>query len=336
MHSSLWARTVVRQFLGEAPLQIKTQTTIWTYVHGAPFERTKKEDSVAIRLKSDSVILTTTISAMRFFLLASVVAIRNSAAMRTTEAHLLERASKFVSYRHLGYESIVELFTRESVGYSKGTNIPSSPLPFIAAYQFPFPIESIQASTSSGKYRVDIKYEPGLLFSRETLHFDPALLKITSVDTICTDGDFDEKKFVPRIHVCGGADDENSVRALKAARILALATDFLKADVTQDLQRQSDLLADDAVAFGVKGRDEIIAAQKSGIEGGTTYSLPYPLQVNTQSVCVSLDFLAHKNDSQERGTDILYVDLRNGKIVRIDTLRHTQQQPLWVKKHFSM
>lgn len=277
-------------------------------------------------------------SAMQFFLFASVAFafVEKSAAMRTTEAHLLERASKFVMYRHLGYESIAELFTQESVGYSKSTDIPSSPLPFITAHQFPFPVQSIQASATSGKYRVDIKYDSDLLFSRETLHFDPTLLKIISVDTVYSDGKFDEDNFLPRVHICGGADDENSVRALKAARILTLATDFLKADVTQDLQRQSELLADDAVAFGVKGRDEIIAAQKSGIEGGTTYSLPYPLQVNTQSMCVSLDFLAHKNGSQERGTDVMYVDLRNGKVVRIDTLRHTQQQPLWVKKHFSM
>jgi len=129
----------------------------------------------------------------------------------------------------------------------------------------------------------------------------------------------------------------------------------------------------------VVGKEGIIEAQREGIEGGTTYTVPFPLQVNVEASCVSLDFYAHNRydifcssalqhmhyedtlylqsfnlpsdipflsptDSKngdgtkprQRGTDIMYCDVREDKIVRIDTLRHTLEQPPWVKHHFSL
>jgi hypothetical protein len=161
-------------------------------------------------------------------------------------------------------------------------------------------------------------------------------MKIKSIETIYSKGTFNIDHFTPRIHICGGGDSQNSINALKSARLLRLATDFLQADVSQDLETQYDMLSDDAIAFGVKGRDNIITAQKEGIDAGTTYTLPFPIQVNIDNQCVSLDFLSHKNGVSERGTDIMYFNLLHSKVVRIDTLRHTLNQPQWVKTHFTM
>ena len=90
------------------------------------------------------------------------------------------------------------------------------------------------------------------------------------------------------------------------------------------------------------GREGILEAQREGIEGGTTYTVPFPLNVNLDANCVSLDFYAHNSKNsdaskqRQRGTDIMYCDVREDKIVRIDTLRHTLEQPPWVKQHFSL
>ena len=253
-----------------------------------------------------------------------------------SEANLLQATSTFLLQRHLGYESISDLLVTEAVGYECcGTN-KLTVRSFISQYQFPFPVESIQASIGREKCSVEIKYQPGLLLSREMLLFEPSSLKIKGIHTTYRDDQFEIGSFVPRIHFCGGADDENSFNALTSARLLHLASNFLKADVSQDLDLQYNLLSDDAVAFGVKGKNEIIAAQKEGIEAGTTYSLPFPLQINIDAKCISLDFLSHKNGLTERGTDIMYLNLVEDKVIKIDTLRHTLSQPNWVKNHFAM
>jgi hypothetical protein len=251
------------------------------------------------------------------------------------EAHLLEKTSKFILHRYLGYDTISNLFVDEPTGYEGNRNNKFSAAKFIAHYQFPFPVESIYASTMNQKCFAEIKYQPGLLISRETLHFEPSNLKIKEVETVYSSGIFEEEKFLPRIHVCGGTENDNSINAFESARILSLVTSFLEADVMQDLDRQRDLLSKGSVAFGAKGREEIILEQKGGIESGTTYSLPFPLQVNIEAKCVSFDFLSHQKGTTSRGTEILYCDLLKNKIVRIDTLRHTLTQPAWVIKHFS-
>ena len=252
------------------------------------------------------------------------------------EAILLDATSTFLLHRHLGYESISDLLDTEAVGYECCGINKLTVRSFISQYQFPFPVESIQASMVREKCTVEIKYQPGLLLSREMLLFEPSSLKIKAIHTTYRDDQFEIRSFLPRIHICGGADDENSLNALTSARLLNLASKFLKADVSQDLDMQYNLLSDDAVAFGVKGKNGIIAAQKEGIEAGTTYSLPFPLQINIDVNCISLDFLSHKNGLTERGTDIMYLDLVQDKVIRIDTLRHTLSQPNWVKNHYAM
>jgi hypothetical protein len=251
------------------------------------------------------------------------------------EAHLLEKTSKFILHRYLGYDTISNLFVEEPTGYEGSRNNKFSTAKFIAHYQFPFPVESIYASTVNQKCFAEIKYQPGLLISRETLHFESSNMKIKEIETVYSNGVFEEEKFLPRIHVCGGTENDNSINAFESARILSLVTGFLEADVMQDLDRQRDLLSEDSVAFGAKGREEIIREQKGGIESGTTYSLPFPLQVNIEAKCVSFDFLSHQKGVTSRGTEILYCDLLKSKIIRIDTLRHTLSQPAWVIKHFS-
>jgi hypothetical protein len=259
-----------------------------------------------------------------------------SMSLVANEAHLLEKTSRFILHRYLGYDSISNLFVDEPAGYEGSHNNQlSTTTKFIAHYQFPFPVESIYASTVNQKCFAEIKYQPGLVISRETLHFESSNMKIKNVETVYTNGKFEEQKFLPRIHVCGGTENDNSINAFESARILSLVSDFLKADVMQDLDRQRELLSEDSVAFGAKGREEIISEQKGGIESGTTYSLPFPLQVNVQAKCVSFDFLSHQRGTTSRGTEILYCDLLKNKIVRIDTLRHTLTQPAWVIKHFS-
>ena len=256
--------------------------------------------------------------------------------MIANEASVLEKTSKFILERYLGYDTISTLFIDQPLGYDCTATSSNTVGKFISDYEFPYPIESIQATTVNEECSAEIKYQPGLLLSRETLHFERSNLKIKSIQTIYSNGSFEIDRFVRRIHVCGGGDQQNSINALQSARLLKLASNFLQADVSQNLEKQHSLLLEDSVAFGVRGSDNIITAQKEGIDAGTTYSLPFPLQVNIDNKCVSLDFLSHKNGVTERGTDIMYFDLLKEKVVRIDTLRHTLNQPAWVRTHFTM
>ena len=250
------------------------------------------------------------------------------------EANLLAKTSTFILQRHLKNKDISALFA---------DNLMFDDPEIVKSSQLAYPVESIQASTKYGKYCAEIKYQPGLMLSRETLHFDSRNLKINSIQTIYSDGmyfdDSGKDDWNAKNDYENEDDYENDIdrkNSLESARILDLACRFLEADVDQDLETQFSLLSDDAVAFGVQGKNEIISIQKEGIEGGTTYSLPFPIQIDTNTNCVSLDFLSHKNRIIERGTDIMYFDLTLEKVVRIDTLRHTLIQPPWVKKHFNL
>ena len=255
------------------------------------------------------------------------------------QALLLEQTGIFLLHRHLGYSSIHELFHSDCDAY-----FTSKPVKFIMDHQFPYPIESVQAFCSTNQCYTEIKYKLDLNFSTERLIYDPESLKIKYIDTTnYGDFDYDTGKsssfhFKRRINVCGGVDEQNSIDALKSARLLCLATRFLKADVTQDLNQQSELLNDDAIAFGTQGKQNILDRQREGIASGTIYSLPFPLQLNIDADCVSLDFYAYNTESgvKQRGTDIMYLDMRDEKVVRIDTLRHTLHQPEWVKQHFNL
>lgn len=222
----------------------------------------------------------------------------------------------------------------EPTGYERKGKDQNSMFDFIFKYRFPFMVEFVQASIVNGKHSVEIKYKPGLLIERETLHFEPSDNKIFGVQTIYTNGVFDESAFVPR-NILTDRTKTDDADACKSAIILRLATDFLKADMAQDIETQRALLSSRATAFGARGLENIVAAQMDGIKAGTTYSLPFPIQVNIHANCVSLDFYSHNKGLTERGTEIFYFDLSNEKIVRIDTLRHTLSQPAWVKQHFT-
>lgn len=266
-------------------------------------------------------------------LLLLLRALMYSATM-VNEAHLLQRASRFILNRNLGSDMIKSYLVDEPTGYERKGKDQNSMVDFIFKYRFPFTVEFAQASIINGKHSVEIKYKPGLLIARETLHFEPSDSKIFGVQTIYTDGVFDESAFVPR-NVGTDRTKTDDAEAYKSATILRLATDFLKADVVQDIEAQRALLSSDATAFGAKGLENIIAAQMDGIKAGTTYSLPFPIQVNIHANCVSLDFYSHNNGLTERGTEIFYFNLNDENVVRIDTLRHTLSQPAWVKQHFT-
>ena len=255
-------------------------------------------------------------------------------AMIINEVHLLQKASKFILNRHLGSCTINSFFVDEPTGYERKGGDKNSLIDFCVKYQFPFAVEFVQASIIDGKHSVEIKYQPGLLIARETLHFEPTDSRIFGIQTVYANGAFNENAFKPRIVGSGGSKIDNT-DAFKSASILSLATDFLKADVVQDVESQCALLSSDAAAFGVRGRENIIAVQMDGIKSGTTYSLPFPIQVNIHANCVSFDFYSHNKGLTDRGTELVYVDLNNEKVVRIDTLRHTLSQPAWVKQHFT-
>ena len=127
--------------------------------------------------------------------------------------------------------------------------------------------------------------------------------------------------------------------ANKSIQLLALAIQFLQADIHLDYDTQYSLLADDAYAFSAYGKDNVSLMQRENtLTTGNSYSVPYPIIVDTDNDCVVLDFNAYPADEPKRinkGTDIMYINLNHMKIQRIDTLRHTLSQPSWVIQHFS-
>jgi len=163
-------------------------------------------------------------------------------------SELLETTSLFLLQRYLGYEQIRELFTEQATAYESAT-----PWSFIVDHQFPFPIESVQATHSPLSCYTDVNYASDLLLANERMFFDPSSLKIQSIQTTYSHG-HNSSSFTPRITTCGGLENPDMITALSSARLLHLACRFLKADVTQDLSMQTKLLADDAIAFGIQGR----------------------------------------------------------------------------------
>lgn len=257
-------------------------------------------------------------------------------------ATLLHTTSRFLFSRYLGYE--MHPFVNESIeGYGRtGTSVQE----FLSEYQFPYPIVSICAHQQ--KRCVKIEYSTEAYFATESIFFDdspdPKILRIRTLfddDLQCeteTSSELWLAKMIPRIHVCGGEDSTASEETLKTTRILMLTMKFLEADIHQNQEVIRSMLSDDAAAFGARGREEIVELMKAGNLAGTTYSVPFPAQVNSDAGCVSIDFIAHNPSSlcsPQRGTDIMYVDIFTQKVLRIDTLRHTLVQPQWVVDHFA-
>ena len=127
--------------------------------------------------------------------------------------------------------------------------------------------------------------------------------------------------------------------ALKSVKLLSIAMEFLQADIYLDYDTQYRLLADDAYCFSAKGKENVSKMQKENtLTTGNTYSVPYPIICDSNNSCVTLDFNAYPADEPnciKKGTDIMYIDLIQNKIQRIDTLRHTLSQPQWVLNHFT-
>lgn len=194
-----------------------------------------------------------------------------------------------------------------------------------------FRVSSIRSDYGRRCVHVEYDDNSSSIFS-EKLFFDEEGSSI-----VCIKTDSSEKlNLGRRLQICGGPESEESVQSLKAVRLLKLGTTFLYHDVNRELDKQQDYLTDESRAFGAIGKKEIGELQRQGVEGGTQYTVPFPLLVNNDESCISLDFNAHTATSTvQRGTDIMYLDLRHDKILRIDTLRHTLTQPNWVKRHFS-
>ena len=170
----------------------------------------------------------------------------SSSTPRWRHSELLETTSRFLLQRYLGYEQIKDLFSVEATAYECTT-----PWNFIVGHQYPFPIESLQATHSPLSCYTDVKYSTDLLLANERMFFDPSTLKIQSIQTTYSHGH--SSSFTPRITTCGGLENPDMITALSSARLLHLACRFLNADVLQDLSMQSTLLAEDAIAFGIRG-----------------------------------------------------------------------------------
>ena len=172
----------------------------------------------------------------------------SSSIPRWRHSELLETTSLFLLQRYLGYEQIKELFTIQATAYECST-----PWNFIVDHQYPFPIESLQATHSPLSCYTDVKYCSDLFLANERMFFDPLTLQIQSIQTTYTQHGDDSSSFTPRITTCGGTENSNMIAALSSARLLHLACRFLNADVMQDLTTQAKLLAEDAIAFGLQG-----------------------------------------------------------------------------------
>jgi hypothetical protein len=264
----------------------------------------------------------------------------HSLAAASFQSHALVRATQFLHLRHqMGgtaaeLDELVELMDGDVTAYGlKGRSEVGS---FLAARDFPVVVVSIRANAS--RSAVTVEYEDSYLLVREEILFGAAPeYKITSVQSTYTAGDTFS---LPRRGGRGvGGVGSSDPRALVFLRLLRLAAAFLFTDVHRDLLGHASYLTDATPAFGAVGREAIMEIERQGTAAGTRYSLPFPLLVNAEAHCVVLDFLAHnmhKPDTPaQRGTDFLYLDIDAQKVLRVDTLRHTLEQPDWVLQHFT-
>jgi hypothetical protein len=109
-------------------------------------------------------------------------------------------------------------------------------------------------------------------------------------------------------------------------QVLWWAVRFLHADIDRNYAAQRRCLADNAAAFGVVGREEILRANGETLpdEEKTVYTIPYPLTVDEDSGTVVLMFNAFSatGELKYRGTDLMVVDRSSGLVQRIVTVNH--------------
>ena len=108
--------------------------------------------------------------------------------------------------------------------------------------------------------------------------------------------------------------------------VLWSAVRFLHADIDRDYAGQRRYLADNAAAFGVTGREEVLAANGEALPEAdkTVYTIPYPLTVDEGAGTVVLMFNAFSasGELKYRGTDLMVVDKASGLVQRIVTANH--------------
>lgn len=253
----------------------------------------------------------------------------NNRARGVEQAKLLNLTSKFLYYRYLGVEEkLNEFISTDTLAYEEFWPSDLSLLNFLRNHQFDFPVMSIRANIQ--QQSVTVEYDDGSILSTELIIFESERIRYIQSHYTTTN-----VRFLNRINDCGGADSHQSMQALKSVRLLCLGVEFLSHDVSGDLLEQRRYLTPTSRAFGAVGTDAILAVQQKSISSGTSYSIPFPIQVSTDASCLSVDFYAHVSEAgsdrvtSQRGTDIMYLDLLDQTIVRIDTLRHADVQPDW-------
>jgi hypothetical protein len=121
-----------------------------------------------------------------------------------------------------------------------------------------------------------------------------------------------------------------------STEVLLWAMRFLDADIRRDYSSQRKWLADDAEAFGAKGREAIVKANGEDLpeEETNRYTVQYPVSVDVGSQCVVLMFDAHSAQGQlrYRGTDIMEVS--QGLVTRIVTINHASSTCYSAKQYF--
>lgn len=109
--------------------------------------------------------------------------------------------------------------------------------------------------------------------------------------------------------------------------VLWWAVRFLHADIVRDYAGQRRYLADNASAFGVTGREEVLEANGETLpeQDKSVYTIPYPLTVDEGAGTVVLMFNAFSANGElkYRGTDLMVVDKALGLVERIVTANHS-------------
>jgi hypothetical protein len=86
----------------------------------------------------------------------------------------------------------------------------------------------------------------------------------------------------------------NINEAVKSVKILKLTMEFLEADIHMNYDKQYELLSDDAYCFGAKGKDNVSLMQRENtLTSGNSYSVPFPIIIDINNNCVTLDFNAY-------------------------------------------
>jgi len=125
----------------------------------------------------------------------------------------------------------------------------------------------------------------------------------------------------------GAASWAGDGQAFTGVELLWWAVRFLVADLAQDYEGQARWLHADALAFGERGREAIVASNRANAETGVTYTVSYSVTVDERFRKVVLPFDAWRaGELAYRGTDIYELSDTSdppGLMQRIITVNHT-------------